>query len=179
MRFLIALLSLLYVTAGYTAASVNAPVKPADFTLTSPSIANKHRIPTMFTCDGENLSPQLNWENPPQGTASYAIEFYSPDSLAGVYYNWVVYNISPSVTVLEENASKSLPGDAQTANNTAGDNIYRGPCPPDAGLHHYVFEIFALDSMIDLSGLTDMDEITSIIDRHKIKSATITVLFAH
>jgi Raf kinase inhibitor-like YbhB/YbcL family protein len=151
----------------------------SSFTLTSPGLTSDKQIPIVYTCDGKNLSPELIWSNPPPGTVSYVLEFYSPDSVVGVYYNWMVYNIAPTVTMLREGASTDLPGDALNANNTAGDDIYRGPCPPDSGVHHYRFELFALNSELDLSGITDMDEMTRMINKHKIKSTSLTVLFNH
>jgi Raf kinase inhibitor-like YbhB/YbcL family protein len=154
-------------------------VNAADFTLTSPSLKPNTQIPILFTCDGKNISPKLIWSNPPAGTVSYALELYSPDSVVGVYYNWIIYNIPPTLTSLQEGANKDLPDDALGAGNTAGDEIYRGPCPPDTGLHHYVFEIFALNSMLDLSNTDNVDETIKMINKHKIQSATLTVLFNH
>jgi Raf kinase inhibitor-like YbhB/YbcL family protein len=168
MRIFIILMGLLFFTSAMA----------GDFTLTSTRLTNNQRIPTIFTCDGKNLSPPLAWTNPPEKTVAYALKLYSPDSVAGIYYNWIIYNIPATLTALEEGANKDLPGDSLNANNSTGDDIYRGPCPPDAGLHHYVFELFALDSTVDLSGL-DTDEVNHILKQHKIKSTTLTVLFNH
>lgn len=169
MRIIILILGFLFFT------TVNA----ADFTLTSPAFANNQRIPVLYTCDGKNISPQLTWANPPANTAAFALAFYSPDSVIGMYYNWIIYNIPATTTSLAEGASTELPDDIATASNTAGDFIYRGPCPPDTGLHHYDFELFALDSTLDLSGMTDEEEIYKMINKHKIKSAVLTGIFNH
>jgi Raf kinase inhibitor-like YbhB/YbcL family protein len=168
MRIFIILMGLLFFTIA----------RAGDFTLTSPRLANNERIPLLFTCDGKNVSPPLRWANPPANTVAYALELYSPDSIAGVYYNWIIYNIPGTLMALEEGANKDLPGDTLAANNSTGDEIYRGPCPPDAGLHHYVFELYALDAQVDLSG-SDIDDINRILKRHKIKSTTLTILFNH
>jgi Raf kinase inhibitor-like YbhB/YbcL family protein len=154
-------------------------VNAADFTLTSPSLKPDTQIPILYTCDGKNISPKLTWSNPPANTVSYALVLSSPDSVVGVYYNWIIYNIPPTQTSLDEAANKDLPDDIMNASNTAGDDLYRGPCPPDTGLHHYVFELFALNSTLDLSNTDNVEETLRTIDKHTIKSTKLTVLFNH
>ena len=151
----------------------------ADFVLTSPAFKNNQRIPVLYTCDGKNISPKLEWANPPPKTASFALTLYSPDSVVGVYHNWVIYNIPATYTSLAEGISKDLPDNIANAMNSAGDSIYRGPCPPDTGLHHYSFELYALDAEVDLSEASDLDEIIRILNKHKISSAVLTGLFSH
>ncbi len=169
MRIIFILLGFLFFT------TVNA----ADFTLTSPGLTPNAQIPLVYTCDGKNISPKLVWSNPPAGTVEYALALYSPDSVVGVYYNWIVYNIPVTSSSLPEAANKDLPDGVDDAENTAGDDMYRGPCPPDTGLHHYVFEIFALGTNIDLSSSDSVDESIKTIKRRSIASAKLTVLFNH
>jgi Raf kinase inhibitor-like YbhB/YbcL family protein len=170
MRLLISImLALLWSSAVYA----------AGFSINSSSFQNNQRIPTLHTCDGKNISPKLSWANPPTGTVAYALAFYSPDSVVGVYYNWIIYNIPSTKSSLDEGINKDMPDDISTGVNSAGDFIYRGPCPPDTGLHHYVFELFALGEMIDLSGINDLEEVMKIINNHKLDSTKLTGLFSH
>jgi hypothetical protein len=130
------------------------------FKLSSSAFAPNGSIPSRFTCEGEDISPQLEWSGAPDGTRSLALIVDDPDAPdpakpQRVYVHWVVYNIPDSTTRLAENAAGSgqLPRGATQGLNDWGKPTYGGPCPP-IGRHRYFFKLYALDSALDLKSAT-------------------------
>jgi Raf kinase inhibitor-like YbhB/YbcL family protein len=102
-------------------------------------------IPPKYTCDGEGVSPPLEWSPPPIGTASVAILVDDPDAPSGPFVHWMIADIPPEVCHLEEGGV--VPHDAFIGESDAGTASYYGPCPP-SGVHHYRFHVYALDTPI-------------------------------
>lgn len=124
--------------------------------LTSHAFIEGAMIPQRFTCDGENISPPLFWTGVPSGTRSLVLICDDPDAPAGTWDHWVVYNIPPAVTGLQEAVPGKtvLDNGAVQGSNSWGRIGYGGPCPP-GGTHRYFFKLFALDTLLDLkSGAT-------------------------
>jgi len=72
--------------------------------LTSPVIKQGGEIPSRYTSDGENISPELSWQNAPAETKSFALVVHDPDApMPGGFTHWLVYNIPAEVTMLTEN----------------------------------------------------------------------------
>jgi Raf kinase inhibitor-like YbhB/YbcL family protein len=114
------------------------------FSLVSPSFGDGDAIPRKFTCQGEGVSPALNWLNVPAGTRSLALLVVDPDAAVdGGFTHWVLAGIDPAAGGLAEGTTAGTPGA-----NSAGDAGYAGPCPP-SGTHHYVFTLYALAVPID------------------------------
>jgi Raf kinase inhibitor-like YbhB/YbcL family protein len=139
-------------TAVITASTVSAA---GGFRLTSPAFKNNGAIPNKYTfdkmsCTGENLSPALEWANPPAGTKSFALLVHDPDAPTGSgWWHWVVYDIPADATSLPEGAGmdggSSLPKGAKLGRTDFGNAAYGGPCPPPgSGKHHYNFTLVAL-----------------------------------
>lgn len=103
-----------------------------------------------FGCTGENKSPQLSWENAPEGTQSFAITMYDPDAPTGSgWWHWVVFDIPTNVQELVSNAGdvslNLAPSNAIQSITNYGSRGYGGPCPPeDHGLHQYIITVYAL-----------------------------------
>lgn len=101
-----------------------------------------------FGCDGDNRSPQLSWENPPENTKSYILTVYDPDAPTGIgWTHWVVVNIPASTTHIAENVGQSpdqLPNGALQTRTDFGVPGYGGACPPEGRKHRYVFTLTAL-----------------------------------
>lgn len=122
----------------------------------SNSFENGAFIPMKYTCDGDNISPELHWVNIPEGTQSYVIICDDPDAPRGVWHHWSVYDIPVGITKLDEALPKSKVlsnGIKQglTSFNTFG---YGGPCPPQ-GVHRYYFKLYALDIKLnELPGIS-------------------------
>jgi Raf kinase inhibitor-like YbhB/YbcL family protein len=107
----------------------------------SPAFAEGEPIPARYTCDGENISPPLEWIGIPQRAKSVAVICDDPDAPSGLFTHWVLYDVKPSVRGLPEGSSA---GGKEGINdfNTRG---YSGPCPPPNGPHRYFFHVIALD----------------------------------
>src|SRR5215468_1530796 len=107
--------------------------------LTSSSFSSGGSIPRQFTCEGEDISPELSWKNAPSGTKTFALIVHDPDApRAGGFTHWVVYNIPASATHIAQSAAKSekLPDGGIQGKNDFGQIGYKGPCPP-SGTHRY------------------------------------------
>jgi len=100
------------------------------------------RIPPEFTCDGRDVSPQLSWEDAPDGTKSFALSVADPDAPGGTFIHWLVHDIPDDVNGIEKG---SLPDGAKQVRNHFGRREYGGPCPP-SGTHRYIFTLYALDT---------------------------------
>jgi Raf kinase inhibitor-like YbhB/YbcL family protein len=123
------------------------------FTLSSKTLggeATKLEEFNGFGCSGENQSPQLSWENAPEGTKSFAITMYDPDAPTGSgWWHWVVFDIEANVKELVKNAGNVAmnlaPENAIQSITNYGAKGYGGPCPPEGhGLHQYVITVHAL-----------------------------------
>lgn len=135
--------------------AVSTTALAAPFKVTSPdfkpgaAIPDKHTF-NSFGCSGENVSPTLEWANPPAGTKSFALMVHDPDAPTGSgWWHWVVYNIPAEAKSLPAGAGKSdgsaLPKGAAQGNTDFGTPGYGGPCPPPgSGNHRYNFTLFAL-----------------------------------
>lgn len=119
--------------------------------LESAAFTANHLIPTLYTCDGSDISPPLTWDAPPAGTQSLALICDDPDAPRGTWVHWVVYDLPPTLRHLPE----AVPLHSRLASGgTHGINDFRksgygGPCPP-GGTHRYVFKLYALDTLLNL-----------------------------
>ena len=137
--------------------SVGAEVPAANkertmaFSVTSPAFQESEGIPSQYTCDGQNVSPALQWTPPPPGTKSLALISDDSDAPGGVWVHWVVYNLPPSEPALHEAfpPDDELPDGTRQGLTDFGRTGYGGPCPPD-GTHRYVFTLYALDTLLAL-----------------------------
>ena len=109
-------------------------------------------IPSLYTCEGRDVSPPLAWTGVPAGTKSLALIVDDPDAPAGVWTHWVVYNLPAQTKSLDENVPKQakvLHGGFQGL-SSFGSIGYGGPCPPPGSAHRYFFRLYALDTMLNL-----------------------------
>ncbi len=113
------------------------------FTLSSTSFSDGASIPRRYTGDGENVSPPLAWQDPPEGALSFVLIVEDPDASRGTFRHWGVYDIAGDARRLDEGATGSF----MSAVNDYGDRAYHGPRPPSgSGPHHYHFRLAALDT---------------------------------
>ena len=124
-----------------------------DFTLTSPAFLHEERIPSQYTCEGEDISPGLEWSNMPEGTKSFTLSYLDPDAPPGTWVHWVLYDLPAGASSLDENLPKSekLENGALQGACWGVDSFsrvgYYGPCPPPGhGNHRYFFRLYALDT---------------------------------
>ncbi|MDD6209346.1 MAG: YbhB/YbcL family Raf kinase inhibitor-like protein [Bacteroidales bacterium] len=124
---------------------------PYSFTLKSDAMEGQAQVEQLYSrCGGDNISPQLSWVNPPEGTHSFAITMYDPDAPSGSgWWHWVLFDIPAAVRSLPENAGNvSLglaPEGSVQVRNDFGEYGYCGPCPPVGdGIHTYIITVHAL-----------------------------------
>jgi Raf kinase inhibitor-like YbhB/YbcL family protein len=121
--------------------------------VTSPAFREGETIPKTFTADGENVSPPLQWADPPAGTQSFALIADDPDAPRGTWVHWVLFNLPAGERGLGQGAG--LPGEAKQGKNDFGKLGYGGPSPPPGKPHRCFFKLYALDAPLALqSGVT-------------------------
>lgn len=160
-----------------------------EFILRSPSFDPGELVRESYVfngegCEGENLSPALEWEGAPEGTRSFAITVFDPDAPTdGGWRHWTVVNIPGEVTKLEEGASTQgkLPEEAIEVENDFGETHYGGPCPPKGDKpHRYVFSVYALKSdHLNIDPDADRVTVETLLEREKLDKASFTVRYAH
>jgi hypothetical protein len=124
--------------------------------ITSSAFAEGSMIPKRYTCDAEDVSPDMAWTGVPEGTKSLALICDDPDAPMGTWVHWVLFNLPPDINELhaEIPPEKTLKNSAMHGKNDFGRFGYGGPCPP-SGTHRYFFKFYALDTRIKLeSGIT-------------------------
>jgi Raf kinase inhibitor-like YbhB/YbcL family protein len=104
-------------------------------------------IPSRHTCDGEDVSPPLEWTGAPNGTKAFALVVHDPD--AGGFIHWVLADIPGDATSLGEGRADT---EAVAGRNDYGQAGWGGPCPP-SGEHRYVFNLYALSSPLRMAGI--------------------------
>jgi Raf kinase inhibitor-like YbhB/YbcL family protein len=139
--------------------------------LKSKDFVDNSSIPSEFTCDGRNISPQLSWEDVPEETKSFALSVTDPDAPGGTWIHWLIYDISKELRKIERG---SLPGGAKEVENDFGKRSYGGPCPP-SGTHRYFFTLYALDTE-HLEGLNKRNFLDKV-EKHTNQKAAIKGLY--
>lgn len=134
-------------------------MKPSVLTVSSPAFGHNTSIPRKYTCQGENINPPLSIDHIPAATKSLALLVDDPDAPGGNFDHWVVWNIVPTDTIVEN----TIPG--TEGKNDYGINHYKGPCPP-SGTHRYFFKVYALDSMLELKSGNDMTAVEKKMQPH-------------
>jgi hypothetical protein len=106
--------------SGWIFLSTAVTIQAGDFSVTSPQLKPGGRLAQEqvlngFGCEGNNISPALEWQNSPENTESYAVTVYDPDAPTGSgWWHWVIFNIPSEVTTLEEDAGNQQSGLAPT-----------------------------------------------------------------
>jgi Raf kinase inhibitor-like YbhB/YbcL family protein len=136
----------------------------------SPAFSNGDLIPALYTADGEDISPPLEWECNLEAE-SFALVCEDPDAPAGTWVHWVIYNIpgearslEEGVPVLEELEDGTLQGD-----NSWGRIGYGGPAPP-SGKHRYIFTLYALPGQLHLAPGATAAELREAMEGNIMKS---------
>lgn len=140
--------------------------------ITSPAFTDGGLIPVKYTCDGQNISPPLEWNNVPDGTASFALIHDDPDAAVGMWVHWVVYNIPPGIRKFDENIKpdKIFKNGMRHGSNSWPFIGYGGPCPHN-GMHGYYFKIYALDIKLNLEPGAKKEEVLESMKGHVLAEA--------
>ena len=138
-----------------------------DLQLTSPAFQEGKDIPSRFTCDGEDLSPALQWSDPPEGTESFALIMDDPDAPVGTWDHWIVFDLPASARGLPDGVpgGESLPDGGTHGKNSWGRTEYGGPCPP-GGTHRYFFKLYALDTRLGLDPGAGKKSLLAALEGH-------------
>lgn len=139
------------------------------FYLKSSVFEENGSIPSKYTCEGENISPPLEWGGAPSGTKSYVLIVDDPDAPSKVWTHWVVYNISRTTVQCKEGCS---PENSLQGVNDFGKVEYGGPCPP-SGTHRYFFKLYALDAVLSLKEGATKQQVEKEIKSHILDEATL------
>ncbi len=143
------LLIILCFSLAFCAGSEKKEVKEG-LSLTSPAFKYGQQIPAKYTCDGENISPEIVWNGVPPGAKSLVLICEDLAGIGRTFIHWVIYNIPPSAKGLPQNVPQKtqLPDGSEQAYNTRSQIGYLGPCP-GSETHQYVFRLYALDFKIE------------------------------
>ena len=134
----------------------------------SSAFSDGDRVPSKYTCDGDDVNPELHFSDVPEETVSLAIVIDDPESPSGNWLHWAVWNIDPHLRVIAED---SLPKGAIEGETDFSEIGYGGPCP-SYGEHEYRFMVFALDRVIDLPRGTQRHVLERALEGHILASAT-------
>lgn len=146
-------------------------MSPEPFTLTSTAFEDGGAIPRRFSCDGENVSPDLAWAGAPEGTRALALTVTDPD--ARDFVHWLVYDMTGTPSGGLPLGVSSSPDAPPQGTNSFGKRGYGGPCPP-SGTHHYRFTLLALDTVLELTGAPRIDALRAAMSGHVLAEATLT-----
>ena len=141
---------------------------PMKFKLNSHSFSDGGNIPKKYTCDAEDVSPELHWTDPPSAAKSFALIVDDPDAPSRTWVHWVLFDLPGDTHALPEATGKraSLPNGAQQGTNDFGKAGYGGPCPPPGKPHRYFFKLYALDSRLSLKGSATKVELEKAMQGH-------------
>jgi Raf kinase inhibitor-like YbhB/YbcL family protein len=135
--------------------------------ITSPAFEEADMIPSKYTCDGEDISPPLEWQGIPQKAKSIALISDDPDAPAGTWVHWVMWNIPADDDGLAENVppDNHLANGARQGITSFKRHGYGGPCPP-SGTHRYYFKVYALDTELDIANSSTKDKLLDAMEGH-------------
>lgn len=138
----------------------------------SPAFRNGEAIPRKYTCDGDDVSPQLEWGDVPPNVISFALIVDDPDAPVGTWVHWVLYNIPGETYSLAEaitNEAEPAAGGQHGINDW--DRLgYGGPCPP-GGTHRYYFKLYALDATLELPVGATKNRLLAAMEGHVLAQA--------
>lgn len=163
----------------YGSGPIEGAMQVRPFELASTAFAHEEEIPERYTCDGEDISPPLQWGDPPAGTQSFALICDDPDAPGGTWVHWLLYNLSTDVRGLPEAvpAQQELADGSQHGRNSWGRSDYGGPCPP-RGTHRYIFTLYALDTTLDLAPGADKATLLQAMEGHVLAETALIGLYA-
>lgn len=144
--------------------------------LKSPAYQAGSMIPVRYTCEGENISPEFSWSDPPAETKSLAFLLFDSDSPRdGGFTHWMVYNIEPDINQIDEDTPKleRVPGLGCQGLNDSGKIGYVGPCPSSGIQHRYFARLFALDTELDLRPGASYQELVAAMDGHILEHSAL------
>jgi len=151
-------LAVALVVAGCGKAGQGAPVAPRTLFVTSEAFS-QDLLPQRYTCEGDRINPPLNWSGAPADTKSFALVVDDSSAPITPFIYWLVFDIGPGTTDIQEAA---LPTGARQAMNSAGTASYDAPCPSGRP-HMYRFTVYALNSWLNLPNGSPLPKVLAAI----------------
>lgn len=142
--------------------------------ISSPAFSHYGMLPQKYTCEGEDICPQIEISKPPAKTKSFAIIVHDHDAKSGDFVHWIIWNIDPRVREIME---ETTPVGAVLGTNDFGQIGWNGPCPPPDDAHHYEFHLYALDTMLDLPMTSRKEDLRDAIKGHILEEASMIGLY--
>jgi Raf kinase inhibitor-like YbhB/YbcL family protein len=147
---------------------------PLIMNLNSDVFTNGALIPVEFTCEGEDVSPYLEWSDAPQNVKSFALTCVDPDAPMGDWIHWIAWNIPAGWSALEKGINPEDQSFFTQGTNSWGLTGYGGPCPPVGhGPHRYYFSFHALDTVLELESSATIKELQKAINGHVLATGVI------
>lgn len=156
----------------------------ASLALTVNYIADGGDVPVKYTCDNPDMNmfmpygdtPGFSFSNVPDKAVSMAIIVSDPDAPGGTFYHAVLWNIGPNSEMPEAEIPS---GDVKFGTNDGDTFVWFGPCPPEGdGPHHYVFTLYALDSLLEnLEDHATAQQLLTAMEGHILETDTVTGLY--
>jgi Raf kinase inhibitor-like YbhB/YbcL family protein len=148
---------------------------PGEIELRSAAFTDHTLIPDRYPYEGGNISPPLEWGGIPHGTAELVLLCEDPDAPRGTFTHWVVTNISPTTTGVDEGA---LPTGGTPGRNGFGQSGWGGPRPPVGDdPHRYFFRLCAADKRLSLGEGVNAEQVHAALEGHLIACGTLVGLF--
>lgn len=148
------------------------PQKEGNMKLTTVFEDNEN-IPSQYTCDGQDLAPELDVLEVPSDAKELVLIVDDPDAPMGTWVHWVLYNIPANTLKIDE---KNLPQGTKQGMTDFGRVGWGGPCPP-SGTHRYFFKLYAIDKVLELPNRARKTEVENAIKDHIIEEAQIIGLY--
>ncbi len=149
--------------------------------ISSDAFQDGGQIPSKYTCDGQDISPQLAWGGPPQGTKAFALIVDDPGAPSGVFTHWVLFNLPADTRQLAEGipSQSQLQNGALQGKNDFGKIGYSGPCPPRGTTHQYRFTLYALDKLLDLKAGATKKQILEAVKGYVLAQGQLRGVYQH
>lgn len=143
--------------------------------ITSQAFGQGSKIPNRYTKYGDNHMPPLHFDNVPERARSLAVIVHDPDATSGDFCHWLLFNVDPKIRDIKED---SVPVMATEGRNDFGEVEYDGP-KPLSGEHRYMFNAYALNTVLPLSSGSSRDAIEREMNGHILDEATLMGRYAH
>jgi hypothetical protein len=128
------------------------------------------RIPCEYTCDGENVNPEIEISDVPSNAKSLVLIVDDIDSPSGTFGHWILFNIPVNIRKISRD---SVPVGAIEGKNDFGENMYGGPCP-HKGNHTYRFRVYALNEVLKLGKECSHEDIEEELKGKIVDHAIVT-----
>jgi Raf kinase inhibitor-like YbhB/YbcL family protein len=166
-----AAIALLLTLAGCTGQREPAAEEPGTMRLTSTAFEEGGPIPSRYTCDGDDASPPLAWDEVPDAATAFVLLVEDPD--AGGFVHWQLTDIPGDARQLPDGGGDAV---GMPGRNDFGRTGWGGPCPP-SGEHRYVFTLYALSEPVQVDADATDDEVRDAIAPRRIAEGRLTGVY--